>query len=236
MIMQRRYIALFDILGFKQIVERNLLDRVVKAFASFIIGTSMARKFVTDVYEQAEISYRIFSDTILVYSEKDTKEALLNMVRFCQLMVSMMFADGILLRGAITKGDVFISEENGVFVGKPIVRAYLMEQDQEWVGCWIDDQCIEAINAEYLVRLMNDDIVEYEVPLKSGDVKRRLALNWTYGFNIPINSKQFDTKIESKFRKYSGRKEFSSDVKRKIDHTKSFIRYAFPLTATAKKR
>jgi len=185
-----RYIALFDILGFKQIVESNALDEVVKTFAKFVIGASMTRSFVTHVYEPAEISFRLFSDTILVHSRDDSKEAFLNMVRFSQALVGMMFQDGILLRGAITKGPVFISDD--VFIGTPIVRAYQMEQEQEWVGCWLEDSCIDSINSEYMAKLAND-IVEYHIPLKTGGVKTRLALNWTYGFTMPITGKRFDS-------------------------------------------
>lgn len=110
------------------------------------------------------------------------------------------------LRGSITVGDIIISDD--LVIGKPIVDAYEMEQKQEWIGCWVSRNALELLSKEaFEEHIKKRAIVEYEIPLKKGNVEKMFAYNWTdsYPFrkgNFTILNKRdrIDWAVERKHR------------------------------------
>lgn len=222
-----RYVALFDILGFKTIVGNNLLDRVVQIFGEFLKDAEGYQIFATVLGPESRqlISFKVFSDTIFVYSHDDSIEAFQRLVKFCQFLVGNSFNKGLLLRGAITKGEVVIRDD--IFIGKPIVRAYQMEQEQDWVGCWIDDVCVSDEKPKYRSLIWDYAFIQYDIPLKSGVVEQHWALNWVWAVALPTKKKEIDSEINRRFTILSQQTGMTWDVKRKIANTKMFIEYAY---------
>jgi hypothetical protein len=40
--------------------------------------------------------------------------------------------------------------DDGLLLGKPIVEAYEMEQNQNWMGCWISDDVVKSLSKKLL--------------------------------------------------------------------------------------
>jgi hypothetical protein len=225
-----RYVALFDILGFKNLVENNDLAAVVKFFESFIklirSGKVLLEGHLTMDGKHHPLGYKLFSDTILLYSQDTSFDSLHNLVLYCLVLIREGLLQGIPVRGAITKGEVFIDKD--IFIGKPIVQAHVMEQRQEWLGCWIDDVCLENLSGEERWRLDGDMIVPYLIPLKQSEPEQSLwAINWTV--SIYIQDKQTDTfdQIDRMFAVGSKGNECDPNVKRKKVNTQKFAGYCF---------
>jgi hypothetical protein len=228
-----RYIALFDILGFKHFVEDNLLEHVAIKFRTFLLKTEFTELLSRDMtktddgklkFKPALLSYRVFSDTIITYTADTSFESLYALLRFCSGLLYSNFMGGLMLRGAITRGDIFIDDE--IIIGKPIVQAYSMERQQEWIGCWIADECIENIEATVKEKLARKYLVQYAIPLKSGVANLKWALNWAAPFRF---SELLETEIAGIYESMFKIDEITWDVKRKFDNTSLFLSKALPL-------
>ena len=83
-------------------------------------------------------------------------------------------------------GDAFIDPHNSLFVGKPIVEAYHLEQDQHWSGAALSPSACDRV-PEYAHSGEFADwwVVPYRVPLKSKEPLDTLAVNWNWGVHQP---------------------------------------------------
>lgn len=80
----------------------------------------------------------MFSDSILSYVEAQSRRGMVSLIRETGKLIGTAMANGLMLRGAIVKGELFISEDKSVFLGKSIVRAYNLEQGQKAAGAIVD--------------------------------------------------------------------------------------------------
>ena len=63
-----------------------------------------------------------FSDTFLIYTSDTSGDSFLSLLAACDSLFIGAIENELLLRGAITYGELIISA--GVEIGKPIVEAY----------------------------------------------------------------------------------------------------------------
>lgn len=170
------YLALFDILGFKQIIESQPLNTAIKSLGNLeqIVNDLLRRE---GMGSPNHLEVRWFQDTLIIISSGDTKRQLASIIQYCSALLALTFAEGIFLRGAITHGEVYITSTAAL--GKPIVKAYAMEQNQEWIGCWVDLECVKAADKETKRWLgESDTIFPYPVPFKNGALRPEFVLNW----------------------------------------------------------
>jgi len=175
------FVALFDILGFSEMVKNRELTRVTaiyrrmrKEFKSILTATG------TVLSGRLPISFKSFSDTFVIYTfdtKTNTKDPFLLLMLGCASLFIAANRDNLRLRGAVTFGEIYTSKD--VVIGKPIVEAFRLEKEQDWIGCCISEECCEKILPQ--IEKYSHDlniIIEYEVPLKMGPVKKMYAFNW----------------------------------------------------------
>lgn len=222
------FVGLFDILGFSNLIETHQLDKVADLY-------SKIKKYFEEILNDANslcnreiVKFYNFSDTFLVHTKNKDD------INFQALLVACdaLFLgfnetaqnDNIAIRGAITSGEIIAVE--GIVVGQPIIEAFRREKQQEWIGCWISDQCL---NKDQLNEYINDkSIVEYLIPFKDGIVKHCHAFNWVksiaHKYKIDKKSFNFGSKeimAEINFLKSEPQKW---DVKRKHENTITFVK------------
>lgn len=221
-----RFIALFDILGFGHIVRTNQIGRVADAFREFARSPAMWNSFLRDVNKVERIGYKLFSDTLLAYSIDASPESLKDILNFAQMLIGGSLPKDMLLRGAITKGEVIV--EDDLFLGVPIVKAYEMERQQEWVGCWVGDECFASLRPGILEDERKVIVLPYEVPLKVGRIETRWAVNWTWCF--VLFGDDIRGIVTAAFDRFAGEDHRDWAVKRKLENTVAFAEYAFALS------
>lgn len=88
------------------------------------------------------------------------------------------------IRAGIAYGDAFIDPKNAMYVGEPIIDAYLLEQQQQWSGAALTKSAYERV-PEFARkgRFADWPILPYNVPLKDNKAISTLAVNWTYGIH-----------------------------------------------------
>lgn len=179
------FVGLFDILGFKDLVQNKKLHVVAKSYKSAqiyfkeMIGhiNAVAQQRGKDTIEEDAISFHIFSDTFLVHTSKVSDRDFLVLLAACDSLFLASNKNKLQIRGATAVGDLIVSD--GMEIGKPIIDSYENEKKQDWIGCWITKECIEKISEKALNdHLDSKSIVKYEIPLKDGKVRNEYAFNW----------------------------------------------------------
>lgn len=121
------YVALVDVLGFRELVGRDDHLQYMDTVAELI----------DEPQDSQLLQYVLFSDTVIVNTKTDDEEALWLLLRACSGLFAALLEQQIPLRGAIAFGqfDRSLGTDRGVIVaGRPIVEAYHYELKQDWIG------------------------------------------------------------------------------------------------------
>lgn len=194
------YVALFDILGFASIVEKQNIAEV-KDDLEFLERLCQ---------ENAAVRGLQFSDTVLLYTEGTEPHHLYALLEHSCKIVATCSDNRILLRGGISCGEFYHS--NSVFLGKAMIRAYALEQSQDWMGAILDPEIARKMNADYTEtwkQIQHDRLlVKYEAPLKGGPAGDQWCLGWPRHGNRPPTA---PTNIRDwgVIRKYANTQAFS---------------------------
>jgi hypothetical protein len=223
------FVALFDVLGYKELIEKQEVSRVAETYEKM---RREFRKYMEDINQSTNIRIesRCFSDTFLLYTKNKNKEDFRALIIACSFLYLASITNDLYLRGAIAVGDLLIGDD--MEVGKPIVKAYTSEQKQDWMGCWIMDECFQGVvkPEEYL---NNRWIVRYPIPLKEKEeIKEQYALNWLYllckidnHFTKQEKYTFADKRRVNKLTKLSRWTYKYWDQKRKVENTKRFLNF-----------
>ena len=221
------FVGLFDILGFRKLVINNELGRVAETYRKaknyFDKGIESINRLQMHQDKKDRVEYRVFSDTFLIYTTGSNDDCFLSMLAACDFLFMASVECSLPIRGSVTFGPLMSSA--GVELGKSIVEAYEKEQKQDWIGCWIADECGRYVNLDSYVA--NKSLIPYEIPLKNGQVATKLAFNWIMSvtWKVMFASRKNDftlQQIKDAIRFIQGEPQ-DWDIKRKFDNTNKFI-------------
>lgn len=160
---------MIDILGFRDFVQSEDVD---------IAGTLLLD--LKEAIENLDVHSIQFSDSILLYTEGTTGRDLRAIVTASVRLVGRFAALLIGLRAGIACGEFW--HEGNVFVGKAMIRAYELEQSQDWLGGVLDPAIFgtaDESTRDEIQALANDGLlVPYPAPIKGGSVGDLLCLGW----------------------------------------------------------
>jgi hypothetical protein len=231
--MPKSFIGFFDILGFKELVERNSHERLLKIYEEALyfnineiarIGLELHDDEVAK-FSLNQIKKLVISDSIIFVQEDVTHRGLFFLILQSKVLLTISMQEGIPLRGAISIGEISIFETMGTtLLGKGLTNAYKLEASQEWSGAIVDPKCFELHpnDKQFLFILMHKLgaplLLPYEIPVKHEKKTNELAINW-----VGIDDKK--GKIRKSFTRHH--KQINSDKERQIvDNTIQFVTYA----------
>lgn len=222
------FVALFDILGFKNLVKKSELEKVFKAYRAVKRDVEEMRghlEALLPLLQRKPLTIHNFSDTFLIYTsdlceqkQKEIDKTFRAMLAAIDALFMAANENELPIRGAIATGELIVSK--GIEIGEPIITAYEKERKQDWIGCWVTKECFDLISEEaFNEHLQERDLVEYAIPKKEGKVEKAYALNWVK--LEPFRGGSFNFLC----------KEDSDDwsIKRKCKNTKEFIDYIIGL-------
>jgi hypothetical protein len=219
-----RFVAFLDILGFKDLVMRKSHDEIY----TILNQISKTKKLIEDATKLETISNSMidveiyvvsFSDSIVVFSKNDS----LDNFRYFLLAVRWFFAGAfnkmIPIKGSIAHGEISLNKTEQIYFGQPIIDAYLMEEDLNYMGIVAHnsiDEYMSNITDEAFLKKIEGILFEEKTPLKCGNLTHT-NLNW---FKI---IKAQDTKLVDKedIRKKINlfKKSSSGSARKYIDNT-----------------
>ena len=227
----KRYVAHFDMLGFKSATLRNP-DEAWGALCDLRACMDEILKLPIEVFSFKEIiSNRIkayiFSDSILIFTVSDDVRDFVAML----VLAFKFFADALVkcvpLRGGISYGNFFFNTELHLFCGIPFVKAYEIGEEAQWSGIIIDDIVAEHYNKNQIPTSSGKPtIIKWDVPIKPNGHKKSWVVNWPeiykerFTINPPISVEDFYKAFESLFGPF---KDLPPDVKVKYENTVNFI-------------
>jgi len=139
-----KYFLYIDILGFSELVQNNSpeIDELYVIIASL------------NVHRHEVFKTIIFSDTILIYNNKEPKTQndnyyiVMYLCEFVQDLQHRLAGRSIVFRAIITKGQFIHYEINSIpcFYGSALVDTYNSEKKIQAMGLFIDDNCIKDCN------------------------------------------------------------------------------------------
>lgn len=128
---EKGYVAFLDVLGFKEMVFSEELDKINLYIDSIEKAINYLKSI--QVKQELEIGYIVISDSIIIYIKHGANRAE-NIERLRNLCIAIGFLQvtlavkGIWLRGAISSDDVYFNSEKNQVIGKAYIEAYLLEE------------------------------------------------------------------------------------------------------------
>jgi len=189
-----RYVAFFDILGFKNWVETEGSHKVfvyIRDFLNLMIRASMPKSIVnadmTVDLESSVISYINFSDTIVFYSRDDSYEAFCSMLKVCAEFINVVICGPTrAIRGALSYGEFYADPENSAYVGQALIDAYEFEKKQHWLGASLHSSIEGTTNFIRAQKEFPRLIVQSLVHIK-GSFNKPFCVNWIDKNIIPAS-------------------------------------------------
>lgn len=194
----KRYVAFLDILGFKDYVMRNSIHAVYGRLKVL----NALRPEEDDPDYESETSRRIkfynFSDSIFIFSKDDEFASLRHFLTYVKRVMRMALRKGIPLKGAIAFGNIAVDVNHNVFCGQPIIDAYMLEEDLQYMGVvfhhTFEDEYFKLSDTH--IKRVSEWIREVPTPFKYGkrthlNLDYRIAGSTTYDFQEQVENQRF---------------------------------------------
>jgi hypothetical protein len=180
-----RFVAFFDILGFKDLVMRtnhkeiydklNELSRINK-----ILKNAPSDNKISKIYSQSEIYTASFSDSVVFFSKDDDITNFKFLIIAIMTFMSAAIAQSIPIKGGIAHGKVSINKSKQIYFGQPIIDAYLIQEDVNYFGITAHnsiDAYIRKIKNKNDLKYLNNCFFEAKTTLKCGKITHK-NINW----------------------------------------------------------
>lgn len=167
-----RFVAFFDIMGFKEMVERNEHEVIVQKLESLKVTLRHLDALQNDKrhVEFSETKSITFSDSIIFFSKGDTIGDA-NKIIFDSIFLIIMALDyGIPIKGALSFGKITVDIDNSLFFGRPIIDSYLLHDSLQLYTAVIDNHCELKFNELNLPMLVKTFFTEYKANFKTGRI------------------------------------------------------------------
>lgn len=140
-----RFIAYFDLMGFKDFVYRNSHDEVKKTvdFVCNIVKTidSIGLKILNGKTSKApnsfsEVAVRavVFSDSVIFISNSNTIHDAREIIFVSGYFLCKLFDKSIPVKGALAYGTFTADFEKSSFFGRPLIDAFLLAEETYFYG------------------------------------------------------------------------------------------------------
>lgn len=251
----KTFIGYFDLLGFKEFVQKNehtaqkqgmhnLFIEMGNALANGKVVKQSDGGYIPDLSD-SKVRVLNFSDTIIFWTEDDSYSSLSEILKVIFLFnytstIHYFPARGTLIHGEIE--HVYYDQENdkggayfinSVF-GSGIVEAYQKAELLDWSGATIDSSTIDRIKffEKEETQILSSYAKSYSVPYKNNKTINEYAFKL---IQEPIDEKTYlnlEESIRNNFKNYNKSTE-NEAVQRKLKNTLEFLESSINLDASS---
>lgn len=128
------WVAYFDILGFKAIVEDAAQhDAKLQILKETLDET--VEELKNDVEAQKEyVDFQFYVDTFIIHSKSEKINDYPSLVRISKKFIHRCIIKRLPARGAISYGELIFGHNRKILLGKAFLESYKYGEDQNWVG------------------------------------------------------------------------------------------------------
>ena len=116
------FLGIIDILGFSDFVNNN--ENAVKLITEIISNSLFTNESLLE-----KISYKMLSDTLIVYTNENTQYALINLIFALENFRIKCLEKGFLSRGAVVQGNFYLDKDYDIMVSPAFIEAYRLEEN-----------------------------------------------------------------------------------------------------------
>jgi len=193
-----RAVAFLDILGFKDLINKNSADKVAEKYSRVIDMTKAFNRdllpdfagpslFSSKSKDKRWCISKIFSDSIILVAHDSGEESCLRLLIYVWKLLQACLSMQMPFRGGVAYDEMFVDEEKEIFLGRALTKAYELEGAQEWIGAAIHEDIEKAYP-----NIFNDDkrpylkniFIKYPVPFKGGGIKTLHTINWRFNLIV----------------------------------------------------
>jgi hypothetical protein len=127
---QDRLVVFIDVLGFKNLVYSSSTE-LINRYYTFLVSNFQA------AITKRNFDFLLISDSIVVFCNNDI-ESLSELTKLIGKLQAGLLGKGILVRGAISHGALFVDKVNNIIVGKGLINAYQLEMQAKYPRVILD--------------------------------------------------------------------------------------------------
>ena len=220
----KRFVAFLDILGFKDMVMRKSHEEIYRTLNEIseskkLVERAVESNKVSKHYKDAGVYVVTFSDSVVIFSKNDSIDNFIYFLLATRWVFTGAFDEQIPLKGAIAHGEISLNKSEQIYFGQPIIDAYLLEEDVNYMGVVAHnsvDEYISKIETQVDANRFDGLLFEKKTNLKCGNLTHT-NLNW---FKIIKDKDKKKTDIQDIKNKINiFKKSTSGTARRYIDNT-----------------
>ena len=245
--MKEVYLAYFDYLGFKEFIENNddevLMRRMGHIFRDIerALGQGKYREpqngMILSDLSDSKVNCLNISDTVLFWTNKCDYESLTELIKVAYEFNWMQIGYNFPIRGSIVKGKIRMvsgkhTNTNGgsysvqCLYGKGLIKAHDKAEYQNWAGTVVDESIISDLETNTSgIEFLSEYAIKYKVPYKIDvDLGEEYVLRVVKGITNETALKNTKEGIAGVFALDNKSTEPKS-VQLKIENTLEFIEF-----------
>ncbi|MCX5846307.1 MAG: hypothetical protein NTW12_08115 [Deltaproteobacteria bacterium] len=213
-----RYVAYFDIMGFKDMVARFSHNEIYEMMKKIDKGIKLTTGINWAKNPINLIKTTTYSDSIIIYSKDDSYDSLDSIISTVSALTNELLSNAIPHKGAIAFGTMTIDTVNSIFFGRPLIDAYLLQEELYFYGI------VAHATIEQEIEKKKDRpvsfVMKYLCHFKNGNALH-LTISPMFIFPaVPENQKMTD-KLFASFDKL--RFKTSGHLRKYIDNTEFYL-------------
>ena len=228
---QERYVAYFDMLGFKTATLRNpskawgalvAMNDCKENISKLRIGITATKEIVAD-----RVRFFILADSVLFFTLADQDIDLIAILIMASELFSQNLHKCVPLRGGIAHGEFFYNFDKNLFGGVPFVKAHEIGGYAHWSGIVVDEIVATRYQKNPLPKSPYGSIIsQWDVPYKDDRTSKSWVIDWPGIFmhnftkQLPISVEDFYAGFSDLFGSF---KDLNVGVKQKYKNTVNFI-------------
>lgn len=218
-ITDKRFVAFFDILGFKDLVANNTHNAVLSKLDSLkeriVNFENLSTEKILESYKLSKDQTKsvTFSDSIIFFSKGETFKDLIKILLDSYGTIKLSVEKGLAIKGGLSYGEITVDFEKSLFFGQPIIDAYLLHEELQMITAIIDNNFEVKLKSFESDSLIQNMIIDYKANLKSGKITHKIM-------------KPFDKNISKRIETLAKLYDLTSGRPRiYIDNTIDFLKF-----------
>lgn len=218
-----RFVAFFDIMGFKDFVARRSHEEV---YSDMYKITKMLQNIdsissIDNAIFAGRIYSTTFSDSIILFSKDDSIDCFSVFSLTIAWLFKSIIKESFPIKGAIAHGKITINKSNQIYFGQPLIDAFELQNEVLYYGIIAHHTVEKYLKLNPGLKFSEMIYFDTSTPLKLGDSKH-YNIDWfNYNFNPNISKDEIRNEIIDKIENF--RASVSGSTRRYIDNSHKII-------------
>lgn len=168
-----RFVAFFDILGFKELVLRSSHEEIFSRLSSISDLRTEINPAITDKSfsnDNKPIEIITFSDSIIIFSKNQSVEAFKVFVEAINWIFARIIENGLPVKGAFAHGNVSVDMGKQIYFGQAFIDSFQLQEDVDYFGV-VAHHSIDRYIDDHDITGLDELLFEFSIPLKSGKIR-----------------------------------------------------------------